>query len=158
MSSLSLVEEAELFKGLSHTALEKITAFCQEATYPRGDTIYTEGDETQHVYVLNYGLVTLRVDVPGNKEKMMITAIRDRGETFGWSALIAPHIHTATAICLEPTKLLVIDANKLMRLLEEDPQSGFIVMKNVATLIASRLRKTRTGLSSALSPGLITQG
>lgn len=158
MSFLNLVEQSELFKDLSQDVLKKIVAFCQEAEYLRGDTIYLEGDETRHLYVLEYGLVTLRIDTPVGEEKVMVTAIRDRGEIFGWSSLVAPHFHTATAVCLESTKLLVVDGVELMRLLEEDPRSGFVVMKNVAAIIASRLRKARTALTTALTPGLISHG
>jgi len=157
MSSLSIIEESELLKGLSQDVLKKITAFSQEAEYPRGATIFLE-EEARHLYVLERGLVTLRIDVPGREEKVMVTAIRDPGEVFGWSSLVKPYTYTAAAVCLEASKVIVVDGIKLMRLLEEDPAAGFIVMKNVAAIVASRLRKARAARTSALTPGLISHG
>ena len=158
MPSLDLVEQSELFRGLSQEVLKKIITFCQEAEYPRGATIIEEGDKAQHVCVLEHGLVTLRIDPPVGKEKVMVTAIRDAGEIFGWSTLIEPYVYTSTAVCLEPTKVIVVDGSELMRLLEENPKAGFVVMKNVSAVVASRLRKARTALTSALAPGLISHG
>ena len=157
MSSLSVIEESELFKDLSQDVLKKIAAFSQEAEYPRGATIFLE-EEARYLYVLEQGLVTLRIDVPGREERVMVTAIRDRGEVFGWSSLVKPYTYTAAAVCLEATKVIVVDGVKLMRLLEEDPESGFVVMKNVAAIIVSRLHKARAALTSALTPGLISHG
>jgi CRP-like cAMP-binding protein len=158
MPSLNLIKESELFKGLSQDVLEKIAAFCQEAEYSRGATIFSEHDEAQYLYVLEYGLVTLRIDAPAGEEKVMVTAIRDRGEMFGWSALVEPYIYTSAAICLEPTRAIVVDGAELLRMLEEDPESGFVVMRKLAAIIASRLRKAQTALTSALTPGLISHG
>jgi CRP-like cAMP-binding protein len=158
MPALDLVEQSELFKNLSQEVLNKIITFCQEAEYPRGATIFEEGGQARHLCVLQHGLVTLRIDTPSGAEKVMVTAIRDAGETFGWSALIEPYTYTSTAVCLEPTRIVVVDGGELMRLLEENPQAGFVVMKNVAAVIASRLRKSRAALASALTPGLISHG
>jgi hypothetical protein len=46
----------------------------------------------------------------------------------------------------------------LLKLLEENLQLGFTVMKKVAEIISSRLRNTRSQLRSARTEGLITHG
>lgn len=158
MPTLKLIQESELFDGLSQDMLEKIAALSQDAEYPRGATLFTENTPARHLYVLERGLVTLRIDAPGGGEKVMVTAIRDRGEVFGWSALVEPHIYTSTAICLEPCRVAIVDGTGLLRLLEENPTAGLTVMRRLAALIASRLRKAQQALTSALTPGLISQG
>jgi len=158
MPSLELIERSELFKGLSLEVLQEIVPLCQEAEYPRGAILFEEGTPARHLYVMERGLVTLRIDTPAGGEKVMVTAIRDAGEIFGWSAIIEPYTYTSTAVCLEPTRVVVIESQELMRLLAENPAAGFIVMKNASAVVASRLRKARTALTSALTPGLISHG
>jgi CRP-like cAMP-binding protein len=158
MPSLELVERSELFRGLSKEVLERILPFCRDSEYPRGAVIFEEGKPARHGYVLTHGLVTLRIDTPIGEESVMVTAIRDEGEVFGWSALIEPFTYTSTAVCLEPSKVIVLDAEKLMHLLDENPEAGFIVMKNAAAIVASRLGKARRALTAALAPGLISHG
>ncbi len=158
MLTLDFVKESELCKGLSQEVLQEIIPLCQEVDYPRGAVIFEENTPAQKIYILEYGLVTLRIDTPAGKEKVMVTAIRDAGEIFGWSALIAPYVYTSTAVCLEDTKAIVVDSSKLLPLLEQNPAAGYIVMKNVCAVVVSRLRKARTALISALSPGLISHG
>ena len=158
MMSPNPVEQSELFGGLSQDVLKEIATFSREVEYPRGATIFEEDGKAQNVCVLVYGLVTLRIETPASEEKVMVTAIRDAGEVFGWSALIKPYIYTSTAVCLEETKVIVVDGSALMRLLEEKPAAGFVVMKNVSAVVSSRLRKARTALISALTPGVISHG
>jgi CRP-like cAMP-binding protein len=88
----------------------------------------------------------------------MVDGVDDQGETFGWSALIEPRRYTASAVCLGEVKVLAIDGAKLSKLLEEDLQLGFTVMKKVAEIISSRLRNTRSQLRSTQAEGLITHG
>lgn len=158
MPPLNLIRESELFKGLSQDVLEKILSLCREAEYPRGATIFSEHSPAERLYVLEYGLVTLRIDTPAGGEKVMVTAIRDRGEVFGWSALVEPHVYTSTAVCLESCRVVALEGAGLLRTLEENPEAGFVVMKRLATIVASRLRKAQTALTSALTPGLISHG
>jgi CRP-like cAMP-binding protein len=87
-----------------------------------------------------------------------VDAVNEQGRTFGWSALIEPRRYTASAVCLGEVKVLAIDRADLMKLLEEDLQLGFTVMKKVAEINSSRLRNTRSQLRSARTEGLITHG
>lgn len=158
MATLDVVAGSELLRGLSTDVVKSILPFCREAQYPRGATIFEEGAQAQHLAVLEYGLVTLRIDSPLGGEKVMVTAIRDAGEIFGWSALIEPCVYTSSAVCLEPSHVILVDGSALLRFVEENPEAGVMIMKNVASVIASRLRKARAALASALVPGLISHG
>lgn len=158
MSTLEPIARSELFRGVGPNVLSDIVPLCQEVQYPRGAVIFEEGTPANQVAVLVHGLVTLRIDTPLSSEKVMVTAIRDAGEVFGWSALIEPYTYTSSAVCLEPSVVILIDGPGLRRLLAERPEAGFIVMRNVAAIVASRLHKARTALISARTTGLISHG
>jgi CRP-like cAMP-binding protein len=66
-----------------------------------------------------------------------------RGESMGWSAVVEPYIYTLSARCLEDTKLISFDSEKLRDMMEEDNALGFKIMQSTAKVISSRLTHTR---------------
>ena len=61
------------------------------------------------------------------------------GEAFGWSSLIDRDVYTASAECIEPTSLMKIDEEKLLKIIEEDPTNGLILFKQLAVMLGNRL-------------------
>ena len=64
------------------------------------------------------------------------------GEAFGWSSLIGGDVYSASAECIEPTKLLKTNSDKLSRVLEADPDNGIIFFKQLAATLGKRLLET----------------
>lgn len=159
---MALVDDlrgSELFKDLSDEVLEKIASICQEETHNRGTTIFLEGAEAQNLYILKEGLVILRITPATNMERtIMVAAIKERGQVFGWSSLVEARQYTSTAVCMEDAKVLTIKGAELLALLEKMPAAGFLVMRRLASIASSRLRSTREQLIAALVPGLISHG
>ena len=56
---LTFLTAGELFQGISKGEAQKISSLCSEKRYPKGTTIFSEGDSSDAVYVLKTGLVKL---------------------------------------------------------------------------------------------------
>ena len=69
----------------------------------------------------------------------MVYDVGQNGEAFGWSSLIGRDVYSASAECVEPTKLLVADRTRLNQVLEDDPANGIIFMKHLAATLGNRL-------------------
>ena len=69
----------------------------------------------------------------------MVHDTRQNGEAFGWSSLIGRDVYSASAECIEPTKLLQTDSKKLMQVMEKDPANGIIFVKHLAATLGNRL-------------------
>ncbi len=159
MALVNELKGSELFRDLSDEVLEKIAGICQEETFSRGTTIFSEEAEAQKLYILREGLVTLRITPAANMERtIMVAAIKERGRVFGWSSLVETKRYTSSAVCMEDSKVLTIKGEDLFTLLEEMPAAGFAVMRRLAGIASSRLRSTREQLIAALVPGLISHG
>ena len=65
------------------------------------------------------------------------------GQIFGWSSLVKQRRFTASARALEPVQAIVIQGNELNALFDRNVHMGFVVMKQLAEVVASRLRHTR---------------
>jgi CRP/FNR family cyclic AMP-dependent transcriptional regulator len=141
--ALSLTEclrAGELFAGLSDDILERIAALCQEETYCPGAAIFSEGDEAQKLYILQEGVVALRVQPASGAKSIVVQPIEKRCGIFGWSGMVEPNIYTASAVCATDVKVIAVDGKKLMAVFEDFPAAGLVVMRRLATVIGSRLR------------------
>lgn len=156
MVTLELLRGTELFAGLTEEQLQTIAGLCQEETHENGEIIFQEDTPAQKVYFLLDGTVTLRIRAP--QHEVMVRAIGNRGEVFGWSALIDPPRYTATAKCLERSRLIAVDGPGLAALLAKDLSIGYPVMRRLASVVTSRLRDTRSQLTSLLARAIATQG
>jgi len=58
----------------------------------------------------------------------------------GWSGFMPPNYYTASAICQEDSHLLAFDGSAFNRLLEENRELGFTIMRRIAEVISQRLR------------------
>ena len=69
----------------------------------------------------------------------MVYNIKQNGEAFGWSSLIGRDQYSASAECIEATKLLKVDSQKLKKVLENDPANGIVFFKQLAATLGNRL-------------------
>jgi CRP/FNR family cyclic AMP-dependent transcriptional regulator len=135
----------ELFPGLSDEELARIAGIACEEAYQPGDLICAEQDVANRLFILQEGRVQVRVRLrsalqPGGEATIEEV---EPGRIFGWSSLVKQRRFTASARALEAVWLLVIQAEDLNALFDRDRHIGFVVMKQLAEVIASRLRHTR---------------
>ncbi|MCR4393445.1 MAG: cyclic nucleotide-binding domain-containing protein, partial [Dehalococcoidales bacterium] len=71
------------------------------------------------------------------------------GDVFGWSCLIQDRPWSTLRV-IDPTEVLTVDGSALLNLFEENPRIGYIVMRHLAGLIASRLRRNRMSMLNAI--------
>ena len=125
-----------LFKGCADQTLKNIAVNAREIDFEKGQIVYETGEVADNVYVLVNGVVTFITKTSQgilNVQRVMGTSM-----IFGWVALVPEHPHRlGRAQCLENSKILAINGDLLLGILEKDPQSGFLVMKRLCSLIAS---------------------
>ena len=94
------------------------------------------GREALDMFVLVRGLVRFTTDT--SVGHLYNETVMRRYMIFGWAALVPEHPRRiGTASCLEGSKSLSINGDDLLKVLGRGPQSGFIVMKRLCSLIAS---------------------
>jgi CRP/FNR family transcriptional regulator, cyclic AMP receptor protein len=135
----------ELFQGLNDDELQQVAAIAREQTYQAGELICAEREVADRLFVLHQGRVQVHVRLrPGLEPggEAILTEV-ERGRIFGWSCLARQQHFTASARALEPAVVLVLRADDLNALFTRNTHLGFVVMKQLAEVIASRLRHTR---------------
>ena len=138
------IKQSELLTGTSMDFVKKFMDICETSSHPKGEVLFRENDRARFFFILLNGCVKLSV---GKPEKVVYRAEMN-GEAFGWSSLIGGDVYSASAECLEPTKLLKTDRDKLSRILEEDAENGIIFFKQLAATLGKRLLQTYKLLES----------
>ena len=150
MPANAIINKFDLFKDVSEETLIKIENLVTEKKYSKGDLIFKEGEDATCLHILISGLIGLRVRLTSRPESVTVSIVKNSYESFGWSGVVPPYHYTATAECLEDSKVVDIPGDKLMEILSQDPKSGFIVMQRITEIIAKRLGNSRQALIKTL--------
>jgi CRP-like cAMP-binding protein len=132
------IKQSELFTGTSMDFVKKFMDISETASHKKGEILFRENDPAKFFFILLNGCVKLSVGEPGQ----VVYRAEMNGEAFGWSSLIGGDVYSASAECLEATKLLKTDRDKLSRILKEDAENGIIFFKQLAATLGKRLLQT----------------
>jgi signal transduction histidine kinase len=144
----------DLFANLPDETLAEIARLAEEQSHPDGATIFSEDAPADHLYLILEGKVSLEKFVQlgrtGTPRKATISVLWS-GHTIGWSSIVAPYSYTSSGVCLEETKILAIPGPELRNLLQDQPEVGFEVLQQVASIIRSRMTSATSTLTYFLS-------
>jgi CRP/FNR family cyclic AMP-dependent transcriptional regulator len=129
------IKQSELLLGVSMDFVKKFMDNSEMVSNDKGDVLFREKDAARFFYTLLNGRVKLSISEGGHT----VHETRQNGESFGWSSLIGREVYSASAECIEATKLLKTDSKKLTLLLEKDPANGLIFFKHLAATLGNRL-------------------
>jgi CRP-like cAMP-binding protein len=107
--------------------------------------IFRTGWQADNFYLIEQGRVALETPfIPG--KGVIIIQTLSAGEVLGWSWLFPPYVWHFGAITLEPTDLIVFDAEFLRRKAGEDHEFGYELAMRVGAVMLERLQATRLQL------------
>ena len=146
--SLADLKGVDIFAGLTNENLEEIAKHCTQFTFRAGEYAAVQGKTTDELMIVNGGKVAIEmwIEVPRHSYSLTVTTLT-KGRVSAWSALVPPHVLTASVKCLENTPMIAIQDTDLQRILKTNPIVEATVMRNLAGIVSSRLRDSRTQLT-----------
>jgi CRP-like cAMP-binding protein len=152
MISPEILRRYPLFASLSEEQLKKLAMITEQEPIEAGTTIFTEGQAATMFYFLLEGSVDLYYKVgdpeTGVTKEVLVYEVNP-GEPFSISALIEPHVLTATARTPKPCVVLKMAASEIGTMCQEDSSLSCICLRRVAEATLHRLTATRTLLAAA---------
>ncbi len=130
--------ELSLFKLLTPTEMQAAAEIMQEKRFHRGDTVFSENQDGDTVYVINTGTVKITKNCQG-KEQEIITLYA--GDFFGEIALFERVPRTGTAHVLEDVSLIAITRDDFAGLISRQPYVGIKILYRVIQDMAKRLQR-----------------
>jgi CRP/FNR family transcriptional regulator, cyclic AMP receptor protein len=136
------LEKIPWFQEIDPEHLQKIAAISHLRQVKEGEVIFREGDPEDYLYIVIKGRITLDLFIP-HRGKVRIYTVEPL-DVFGWSSVI-PIIRkrTAGAVAVLDGFVIAIDSEKLRDVCDEDHDLGYVVMRRLTNIIASRLLVTR---------------
>jgi CRP/FNR family cyclic AMP-dependent transcriptional regulator len=116
------VERADLERGFERREV------------PEGERIFSAGEPGDSLYIVGSGSVELFVK--DNTGAKIVLTVCEPGQVFGELSLLDGGARTATAICLEPATLLVLDREDLLDFLRRHPDAAL----DLLTTMGQRMR------------------
>jgi CRP/FNR family cyclic AMP-dependent transcriptional regulator len=141
MDRRKILEHIEIFKGLSSEELDPIAEICEQREYKASDVIFTENSKGKEMYIVIKGRVCIELGIKGKTDSVKVHNVPE-GEIFGELSIISEGRRSGTARCETNCEVISIDGDALLDLFNKYSRIGYVVMKNLASLVAARLRKT----------------
>jgi CRP/FNR family cyclic AMP-dependent transcriptional regulator len=152
------LKQADIFYKLTLAQLEMVSNICEERTYHADEVIFTEGSNSDELYIITQGEVDIQVNPalvtnqPVEKFDAVTIATLRRGQSFGEIALVDSGMRSATARSKQDnTHLLLIPRDNLMQLCDTYPPLGYRLMQNLAADLALKIRNTDLRIRDELS-------
>ena len=150
MATIQDLKNNELFEGISDADLKEILPLCKDKTFDAGVNICTYGERAKEFYLLLDGDVKLQI--PTDKEYGIAVIFVKIRNAFGFSGLLEPHTYSSTAKCSTKAKVIAIEVDTFLDLISnQNINLGFLIMKNLARILMSRLDATRQNLRNLVS-------
>ncbi len=136
---LPILNKIAIFGGLSEKQLYSLFRLLQKVSFRAGEYIFEKGDDPGHIYIVRSGKVKIvaRVDdVP------MELILFDVGQCFGETSVIAIQPHSADAVAVEDTELIVLSRDALLSIFDSDKELFGMLILNIAREACRRLHQT----------------
>lgn len=138
------------FHELDASRLERLARISDICEIAENVELFQEGGPEDFLYIVIEGQLGIDMFVPNHGNIRIYTA--EPLDIIGWSTL-TPVVRqrTATARALKKSRLVSIESESLKRLCDEDNRIGYLVMRRISNVIASRLLTSRLILMDLLA-------
>ena len=147
----SMLRQTAFAEGLTDEELKLISPICHEHHFKEGEEIFGEASKGSELYIICKGRISIEVALPnrpGRRTERL--AMATSGMVVGELALVDGSPRSACAISVDDTTVLEIKRHDIQQIMSNYPRIGYIVMKNLSTVLATRLRNTNLWLRNEL--------
>ena len=142
---INALQTIPMYQELDPEIFNKLVSLSSLCEYDAGEDLFREGDKEDNLYIVLEGRVAIEMFIPGRGRMRIYTA--EPMDIVGWSS-ITPVVRqrTASARAVLPSRLVCMNAAKLYQACAEDHDLGYVMMRRLANVVASRLLTTRLQL------------
>jgi CRP-like cAMP-binding protein len=129
---IAFLKKIPLFRELSDRSLAKLALIIFKRNYLAGEKIYEINNEANVLYLVKSGQINLS---RGNTNKFV-----EKEGFFGEMSLLENTKHTFLATASKDSELYLIYRAKFEDMIESNGKTGLIIIKNLASLFAAKLK------------------
>jgi len=138
--------EERLFCNLPPAAVESLAAITSSAVYPRGATLFVEGQAPRGVFILCSGKIKLSTTSADGRT--LILRVAEPGEVLGLPATITGKSYELTGDVIEPSQANFVSRADFLQFLREHGEAALRVAQQLGETYHSAIGEMRMiGLS-----------
>ena len=134
--AVKILKKIPVFQGLKDEEYHRVMAMCSSTVAKEGEEIFLQGDDGNSMYILLSGEIDIEVTGVG------IVHVMKAGEILGEIGLVKQIARTAGATAKTNCVLLQLYSEILHEVVKKHPKVGYIIMRNVARILADRLSES----------------
>ena len=134
--AVRILKKIPVLQGLLDDEYKLVLAMCSSTAARKGDVLFKQGDDGSSMYILLSGEIDINVEGVGTVHVMKA------GEILGEIGLVKKVPRTASAKISQDSVLLQLYSEILHDMVKKYPRLGYIIMRNVAKILAARLSET----------------
>ena len=148
MQLLSTLRQVDIFYEIPDEKLKRLIPKCEESSYESGEIIVKENSPSDELYIIVDGIVEIVIDPSlldpnSNDIEPTVIATLWPGQTFGEIGLVDRGMRSASArSSSDKTVVLSISRDGLLGLCDADHHFGYLLMRNIASDLAFKVRNT----------------
>jgi CRP/FNR family transcriptional regulator, cyclic AMP receptor protein len=139
-----VLARAGLFQGVAPEAREALASALQYHDYTRGDSVFTEGEQGDTLFIVLTGKVKVGRRAADGRENML--SVMGPSDMFGELSLFDPGPRTATATVLTDARLASLAHAALRPWINDRPE----IAEQLLRVLARRLRRTNDALADLI--------
>jgi CRP-like cAMP-binding protein len=139
---LNIISAIPLFNGLPDDQLSAIRQIAIEKQYNKGQTIFSEGDETKGFFIVVDGRV--KIYKVSSEGKEHILHIFEAGQSFGEVTVFTGQQFPANAQTLAKSRLLLLPRSAFVGLVTDNPSLAL----NLLAIMSKKLRQFATQIEN----------
>jgi CRP/FNR family cyclic AMP-dependent transcriptional regulator len=139
-----VLAKAGLFQGVAPEAAEALADSLTYSDHVRGDTVFTEGEQGDTLYIVLSGKIKVGRKAADGRENML--SVMGPSDMFGELSLFDPGPRTATATVVTDARLASLAHTSLRPWISDRPE----IAEQLLRVLARRLRRTNDALADLI--------
>jgi CRP-like cAMP-binding protein len=139
-----IIQAQPFFAGFSEAMTDLLVGCAENVRYPKDAYLMHEGQPANDFFLIRAGKV--EISIHGAQYGKLTVQTLESGEMVGWSWLVPPYRARFDAVSLEDTRALRFDGECLRGKCDQDPATGYELLKRVSSMLAQRLESSRIQL------------
>ena len=139
-----ILSRAGIFQGVDPVAVQHLIEQMETVRYPRGTTIFDEGEPGDRLYIITSGKIKLARHAPDGRENLL--TVMGPSDMFGELSIFDPGPRTSSAVCVTDVTAATMDSEMLKDWIAQHPE----ISQQLLRVLARRLRRTNANLADLI--------
>lgn len=139
-----ILARAGIFQGVDPGAVESLIQDMESVRFPRGTTIFDEGDPGDRLYIITQGKVKLARHAADGRENLL--TVMGPSDMFGELSIFDPGPRTSSAVCVTEVHAATMNSDLLKKWVDRYPE----ISQQLLRVLARRLRRTNNNLADLI--------